>query len=53
MLDQLPVPMICMDVANGYSEHFVQVRPLPRASLPPESHGVGRSTGPILFFLPR
>jgi len=41
VLDQLPVPMICMDVANGYSEHFVQVRPLPRASLPPESHGVG------------
>lgn len=23
-LSKVDVPMICMDVANGYSEHFVQ-----------------------------
>lgn len=26
MLAAVEVPTICMDVANGYSEHFVQVR---------------------------
>ena len=26
VLAAVEVPTICMDVANGYSEHFVQVR---------------------------